>query len=222
MRKNFKFILGGFIIRIKITKKRGRGYVPFLPKIKAILNVRSGSRISRAARLILEHINLKSFLGKNIMLFALFSGLLNPAANIVSEPEITNISLLEQPLPKDVQFQYPLAKVTINQDYLSYHPGLDLKGKEGDPVRPISAGQVIKVEQSKFGYGNSVVIDHQNNLVSRYAHLSKIYIEVGNIVETNTVIGEVGSTGRSTGPHLHLEVYKNGKTINPRKILPQP
>jgi murein DD-endopeptidase MepM/ murein hydrolase activator NlpD len=69
------------------------------------------------------------------------------------------------------------------------------------------------------GYGNCILIDHGNGLKTRYAHLSKIYVRVGQRVGTGDKIGAVGSSGNSTGPHLHFEVIKNGRTQNPLNYL---
>lgn len=100
-----------------------------------------------------------------------------------------------------------------------FHPGLDIDGERGDQVIAPANGTVISAGY-KGGYGNMVEIDHGNGLTSRYGHLSKIEAEVGETVTRGRQIGQVGSTGRSTGPHLHFELRLNDRPINPRHFLP--
>lgn len=116
--------------------------------------------------------------------------------------------------------QQPLQTMHINQGYFSYHPGLDLKGTIGEPIKPIMVGTVIEAGYSRVGYGNVVMVDHGNNLQTLYAHMSKILVKVGDSVTLNSVLGLVGTTGHSTGPHLHLEVRDNGMNVNPLRVLP--
>lgn len=101
-----------------------------------------------------------------------------------------------------------------------FHPGMDIDGERGDEVLAPASGTVVWAGY-KGGYGNMVEIDHGNGLTTCYGHLSKIDAEVGENVTRNDIIGYVGSTGRSTGPHLHFEVRLNEKPINPRHFLPQ-
>ncbi len=98
------------------------------------------------------------------------------------------------------------------------HKGVDFAGKLGDPVISVAKGVVIFVGK-KYGYGNVVDIEHGNNYVTRYAHNGKILVSLGEQVEKNTQIAELGSTGRSTGPHVHFEVLKKGRQINPIKFI---
>jgi murein DD-endopeptidase MepM/ murein hydrolase activator NlpD len=100
-----------------------------------------------------------------------------------------------------------------------FHPGIDIDGERGDVVIAPANGTVISAGY-KGGYGNMVEIDHGNGLISRYGHMSKIDAEVGETITRGMTIGYVGSTGRSTGPHLHFEVRLNDKPINPRLFLP--
>lgn len=99
-----------------------------------------------------------------------------------------------------------------------FHPGLDIDGETGDTVIAPANGIVVKAERMG-GYGNMVEIDHGNGLTTRYGHLSRIAIAVGSGVQRGQLIGLVGSTGRSTGAHLHFEVRLNAKAINPRRFL---
>ncbi len=100
-----------------------------------------------------------------------------------------------------------------------FHPGMDIDGERGDEVTAPANGTVISAGY-KGGYGNMVEIDHGNGLTSRYGHLSKIETEAGAGITRGQQIGQVGSTGRSTGPHLHFELRLNDRPINPRHFLP--
>lgn len=99
-----------------------------------------------------------------------------------------------------------------------FHPGLDFKGKVGDPVKCTASGKVIFTGRAG-GYGNCVRIQHLGNIETWYGHLSRINVHEGQHVTVGEVIGKVGSTGRSTGPHLHYEVRRNGKPVNPVQYL---
>jgi murein DD-endopeptidase MepM/ murein hydrolase activator NlpD len=98
------------------------------------------------------------------------------------------------------------------------HNGLDFKGPLGTPILAAAEGKVTSVG-SQGGYGNTVEITHANGLVTRYAHLSGFNVASGQKVDRGVQIGRMGSTGRSTGSHLHFEVRLNGQAINPRKFL---
>jgi murein DD-endopeptidase MepM/ murein hydrolase activator NlpD len=98
------------------------------------------------------------------------------------------------------------------------HTGLDFRAQMGDPVRATANGKVVNSGWSG-GYGRMVEIDHGNGLSTRYGHLSQIDVKVGDIIKIGQVIGEVGSTGRSTGPHLHYETRIDGEAVDPQKFL---
>ena len=101
-----------------------------------------------------------------------------------------------------------------------FHSGIDIDGERGDAVIAAGSGVVVKAAYSG-GYGNMIEIDHGNGITTRYGHLSKIDVETGSTVTRAQLIGEVGSTGRSTGPHLHFEYRLGDRSINPRHFLPQ-
>lgn len=101
---------------------------------------------------------------------------------------------------------------------LSFHPGVDLVAPTGTPILAAAGGRVI-FAGPKAGYGNAVEIDHGNGYITRYGHASKIDVEVGQIVLPREHIADVGSTGRSTGPHLHFEVLIKGQPVNPSEYL---
>ena len=100
----------------------------------------------------------------------------------------------------------------------SIHTGLDISAPMGTGISPISAGTVTYAAR-KGSYGHLVVISHGNGVESYYAHCADLYVSVGQNVNSNTTIASVGSTGNSTGPHLHLEIRVNGTPVNPQNYL---
>jgi len=106
----------------------------------------------------------------------------------------------------------------FNSSDAEFHPGIDFKGNKGDDARCTANGTVVFAGWAG-GYGNCVRIAHANSYETLYGHLSRISVKVGQDVTVGQKIGEVGSTGRSTGTHLHYEIRKNGKAINPISYL---
>lgn len=100
----------------------------------------------------------------------------------------------------------------------AHHNGIDFEADIGDPVRSAGNG-LIKFAGWKAGFGNVVEIDHQNGYVTLYAHNSAFVVKEGDIVRAGQVVAKAGSTGRSTGPHVHFEVLKEGRPVNPRAFL---
>ncbi|WP_321786259.1 M23 family metallopeptidase [Paraburkholderia sp. J94] len=101
---------------------------------------------------------------------------------------------------------------------LSFHPGVDLVAPTGTPILAAAGGRVI-FAGPKAGYGNAVEIDHGNGFITRYGHASKLDVTPGQVVLPGEHIADVGSTGRSTGPHLHFEVIVRGAQVNPTDYL---
>jgi len=101
---------------------------------------------------------------------------------------------------------------------MAIHTGIDLRGDTGDPVRATATGKVT-IASRQSGYGNMVEISHGNGLATRFGHLSEINVKVGQIVRIGEIIGNIGSTGLSTGPHLHYETRVNGQPVDPQKFL---
>lgn len=123
----------------------------------------------------------------------------------------------------------PLNHVRITSHFTKrrYHPvlkrwkahhGTDFGAKRGTPILAAADGEVI-FSGLKGGYGNVVKIQHKDNYVTLYAHQSRIKVKKGTLVKQGEIIGYVGSTGRSTGPHLHFGLYKNGRSINPMRLI---
>jgi len=106
--------------------------------------------------------------------------------------------------------------------YQLFHTGIDIanpKGKIGDDIVPLMEGTVIYAGQTAIGYGKHVIIDHGNNVTSLYGHLDKILVYKGQKVKIDDVIGKEGTTGWSTGPHLHFQINVFGIPVNPRTFL---
>jgi murein DD-endopeptidase MepM/ murein hydrolase activator NlpD len=102
--------------------------------------------------------------------------------------------------------------------HLARHTGLDMPAPWGSPIHA-SAGGRVRFAGVRSAYGRTVEIDHGNGLVTRYGHASKLYVRAGDVVLPGQRIAAVGSTGRSTGPHLHFEVIRNGTQVEPRLYL---
>ena len=98
------------------------------------------------------------------------------------------------------------------------HSGVDFPGKRGTDVVAVAAG-VVTVASRRGGYGNLVQINHGNGYETRYGHNYKLLVSVGERVHKGQHIAEMGSTGRSTGPHVHFEVHHNGKAVNPAAYI---
>lgn len=217
---------GRLELRLKLIKRR-RPLVPepLFPSLKTVKRkYRSGSLLGRIVRHISEHRSAKKVVVGNLAAFAMVGAFLPGSQSQSFEIPVTEVAgetiiQSQNTLKTQKSLQYPLDNVKINQGYSYFHPGVDLGAPVGVPVKPIKAGSVIEAGYSNYGYGNTVLIDHTNGLVSRYAHLTKIEVTNGENVTTETEIGTVGTTGRSSGPHLHLEVLNEGKSINPINYL---
>ena len=96
-----------------------------------------------------------------------------------------------------------------------YHYGVDFSAPQGTPIYATGNGKIKKIKKSRRGFGNHIIIDHGYGYKSLYAHMSKFKVRANQIVKRGDIIGYVGNTGKSTAPHLHYEVHKNGKKVNP-------
>lgn len=206
---------------LSVAKKE----LPFLPTKSSLNRFRTGSFIGKLGRHVFGHNLLHRVLGTQIALAAVATNLIsgNPASALNQAIAVEPIALKAENVSfiTELGVQSPLSNLKINQGYRFYHPGLDLEGSTGEPVKPVMDGRVSEAGYSRLGYGNTVVVDHGNGITSLYAHLSKIEVKVGEKVSMDTEIGKVGSTGRSTGSHLHLEVREEGRAVNPLTILPR-
>ncbi|HEX9074232.1 MAG TPA: M23 family metallopeptidase [Anaerolineae bacterium] len=121
-------------------------------------------------------------------------------------------------LRSTVRFGWPVAG-RITQGYWSRHRGIDIGSSLGTPIHAADSGTIAMAGWDAVGYGNMILINHGNGYMTRYGHLSEIDVQVGQAVQKGQVIGLVGSTGHSTGPHLHFEIIHNGLNQNPYGFL---
>lgn len=194
-----------------------------LHQVKYILNIRRGSRFSRIFRHIFERNLVKPIIASNAALLVLASSFIPVSSTDIDfEFDTAEERVISQQiahLKTESSIQFPTENKQINQYYHIFHPGIDIEGLTGDPVKPVMPGFVADIQYSRVGYGNAVLIKHGDSMTSLYAHLSKINVERDQKVDLNTVIGEVGSTGRSTGDHLHLEIRSGTTPLNPLSVI---
>lgn len=117
------------------------------------------------------------------------------------------------------RFAWP-AQGYLSQRFWSGHQAIDIASRTGTPILAADAGYVVMAGRGTWGYGNQVLIDHGNGFLTRYAHLHRILVKAGQSVEKQQKIGTMGSTGRSTGPHLHFEIIQGPARRNPQGFLP--
>ena len=212
-------------LEVRLAKRRKDPVVknPILPSVQDILNVRKGSRVSRVFTHIFSHRHIKKILGGNIAAAILLTNIMPASAAFGSNVNLNTVNVnAVVAIRTEKGVQYPVeGTISITQGYYIFHPGVDIDGITGDPVKPIMAGKVTAIQYSKFSYGNAIIIDHGSGLTSLYAHLSKIEVTENQDVTKTTEIGKVGSTGHSTGDHLHLEIHQDGRPINPMSVLPR-
>ena len=110
-------------------------------------------------------------------------------------------------------------RIHPNTNTKKFHAGLDIRAKHGNSVYAAFDGRVAEVKKSSKGYGDTIKIVHENGLVPLYAHLSAFSVKKGDVICKGNIIGEIGTSGNATGPHLHFEIIENKKKINPLKYL---
>ncbi len=146
---------------------------------------------------------------------------LNGNDNLISNESIKSIN------PGKADFQMPVSGRISSEFGTRFHPidrrhkfhaGLDIAAPKGTPIR-VAADGAVKFAGRRGGYGNAVIVQHADGTETFYAHASKLFVQVGQTVTAGTQIAAVGSTGKSTGPHLHFEVRKNNQPLDPQKFL---
>jgi murein DD-endopeptidase MepM/ murein hydrolase activator NlpD len=183
--------------------------------------MRNGNKISKVFRRLFEAKGVKRVVGTNLAVMLVLGSFvpaqteqIQPEQTIIPEANVTVSTVTDRII------QYPVQEGYVSQGYSIFHPAIDLASPYGTETKPIKDGVIEDISRSRVGYGNAIIVDHGDGIVSLYAHLSKINVAKGDKVSVLDTIGNVGTTGHSTGPHVHIEVRKNGIPINPFAVLP--
>jgi len=141
------------------------------------------------------------------------------AINIYNSVSSKNYWFEDFIYPLDSKITSPFGtKRVYNNTTKSYHTGVDFKAPLNTKIKASNNG-VVKISKNRFYAGNSIIIDHGHGIYTCYFHLNKMFVSVGEFVQKGDIIGLSGSTGRSTGPHLHFATFVNGVQINPTNLL---
>ncbi|QQG47674.1 MAG: M23 family metallopeptidase [Candidatus Woesebacteria bacterium] len=168
-----------------------------------------------------EHKKINKILAPNIAAAVIASTLIPASNTVFSNSNFSEVINNDKTtLVTNHGIENPVEPIKVNQGFYIFHPGVDLGGYLGEEIHPIMTGLVSDIQYSPFGYGNAVIVSHGGGLTSLYAHMSKIFVNLGEQVETKTVLGLMGSTGHSTGTHLHLEIRQDNIPQNPFNFLP--
>ena len=181
---------------------------------------RSSHPFSKLLRPWFEQKRIKAALGGLISMTTLASGMILMPTNIGTVSASFDTIDPQVQIETQKRFADILPGNTgVSQLYHDGHPGIDITAPLGTKIYPLKDGTVVKLENSKWNYGRAAYIDHGDGKLTLYAHMGKVYVEEGDVVTPKTVIGEVGITGRTTGPHLHFELRVKGEAINPLPYL---
>lgn len=215
-----------------------------LKRLRRILNRKANRALKQAFRLALRQIKMRprirlfvSFLAMLVIGFLVSSQAVAYLKPKEVEIKIGDTLLVAQEKHEEIEPPVEIAQAVsykrspfefnrpvegyISQGYNRYHRAFDLASDFGAKIKPVGSGVVEFAGRVADGKGNVVVVDHGDGLKSLYAHMAKIEVGAGNVVSSTTVLGTVGLTGRTTGPHLHLEIYDRDVAIDPRSVLPQ-
>ena len=197
-------------------QKVSEGLLALLPK------TRTSNPFSKLLRPALQHRRLKTILGANLTGAMILVGSVSASpGDLESFPEAETQVISEETVMVTTQtrFQKPFTTTGISQGFYRFHRGVDLRAPIGTVIKPIAPGEVIEVVYGRFGYGHYVLVAHGNNMASLYAHMGIVRVNAGDKVTRESHLGTVGTTGWSTGSHLHLEIYDQGVALNPKQVV---
>ncbi len=141
-----------------------------------------------------------------------------PVKKVIVSADEQQQQITAENLPQPINLPHP---GYLSTRFSSFHKAVDIAAGLGMPIYPITSGVVEEVNFSFWGLGNHVVISHSSGFKSTYGHMGRVFVKGGQQVSPSNIIGEVGLTGATSGPHTHLEVTFNGEYIDPQTILPQ-
>ncbi|MEK7556363.1 MAG: M23 family metallopeptidase, partial [Patescibacteria group bacterium] len=162
---------------------------------------RTSNPVSALLRPVFEAKRLRPMLGANLAAAVVMVSVVGTpirATNATADTEVVALPVSTVVIT-ELGFEAPVPATDVSQWFSRFHPGVDLRAPLGTPVRPVGGGRVVRVEISRWGYGKLVIVEHEKGLVSFYAHLRKINVEENQPVSKETVLGEVGLTGWTTG-----------------------
>ena len=190
-------------------------------------------RLLPTARSFLLHSGQAAVLGA-VAILAMAAAPLTPAAAtdeafaVPEAPPVTAVATAAGPVMRMITFQEPVRGYGVNSAFgmrrlpgsaARHHDGVDIAAPTGTGVRVAAEGRVLRTGYDAGGYGRFIEVQHPNGMSSLYGHLSRIDVATGDAVASGQRIGLVGSTGRSTGPHLHFEVRRGDRQVNPVKVM---
>lgn len=190
-------------------------------------------RLLPTARSFLLHSGQAAVLGA-VAILAMAAAPLTPAAAtdeafaVPEAPPVTAVATAAGPVMRMITFQEPVRGYGVNSAFgmrrlpgsaARHHDGVDIAAPTGTGVRVAAEGRVLRTGYHAGGYGRFIEVQHPNGMSSLYGHLSRIDVATGDAVASGQRIGLVGSTGRSTGPHLHFEVRRGDRQVNPVKVM---
>jgi murein DD-endopeptidase MepM/ murein hydrolase activator NlpD len=190
-------------------------------------------RLLPTARSFLLHSGQAAVLGA-VAVLAMAAAPLTPAAAtdeafaVPEAPPVTAVATAAGPVMRMITFQEPVRGYGVNSAFgmrrlpgsaARHHDGVDIAAPTGTGVRVAAEGSVLRTGYDAGGYGRFIEVQHPNGMSSLYGHLSRIDVATGDAVASGQRIGLVGSTGRSTGPHLHFEVRRGDRQVNPVKVM---
>lgn len=234
--KYLKFLLkiltsGIILVRKFLYQGLGDFYSRLSEVIDKRLRVSLASGESHPLSLVLrpwfEHRYVRGVFGAKLVVGLFIFGVIGSpiAADFHSDllASAEEVSLVEtpqaSPITTERRYQMPVDLIGVSQEFYGYHPGVDLRAPLGSDVVPITEGVVSEVSYGRWGYGQAILIEHASGYASMYAHVGRIFVEPGSQVDKKTAIAQVGMTGYTTGPHLHLEIYKDGVAVNPKNLI---
>lgn len=208
-------------MQVKLVKRRKPLLdEPIIPKPSVVKRkYRKGTLIGRMARYVVDHKNASKTFAAVFAVVTTTTAFIPQTVNVQAQASENVVIESQTNLNTEKSMIYPVAQIKINQGYAIFHRGIDFGGTVGTSIKPIMNGVVAYAGWDRSGYGNLVVLQHKNGIDSYYAHLSKIEVKTGQVVNTDTEVGKMGATGHATGPHLHLEIHQNGVSLNPLTFL---
>ncbi len=176
--------------------------------------------LSKVFRKVFEQKKAQVFWGIGLLVLILSGQLFSRPFSVQAQFEPEPVLVVSQEvITTETTFQKP-TQGWFSQGFSWYHQAVDLGAPLGEKVYPIGSGKVITIKYSQWGYGHFVVVEHEMGLKSLYAHLGEIKVKPGQKIDKQTLLGFIGLTGYTTGPHLHLEVYGDEGYLNPVDLVP--